>query len=206
MTIVFELLLLTILPSLFLLIYFIKTDKYPEPTPILIKTFTLGILICFPAGYLNYLIINDDYQSFLAAITEEPLKFLILYFYIKRQKHFDEPIDGIVYGATASLGFATFENFDYVFNYAESMEESFLIAGVRSFSAVPMHALCGAIMGFHFGQYIFKKQNIQMLLCLLVPILIHASYNYATNFEGIYYLFVVLFSMVYFQKIKKRLV
>ena len=99
--------------------------------------------------------------------------FLILYFYIKRQKHFDKPIDGIVYGATASLGFATFENFDYVFNYAESMEESFIIAGVRSFSAVPMHALCGAIMGFHFGQYIFKKQNVQMLLCLLVPILIH---------------------------------
>ena len=58
MSIVFELLLLTILPSLFLLIYFIKTDKYPEPTPILIKTFTLGILICFPAGYLNYLIIK----------------------------------------------------------------------------------------------------------------------------------------------------
>ena len=205
MTVVFELLLLTILPSFFLLIYFIKSDKYPEPARILIKTFVLGIIICFPASYLNYLIINDDYYSFLAAITEEPLKFLILYFYIKRQKHFDEPIDGIVYGATASLGFATFENFDYVFNYAESIEESFLIAGVRSFSAVPMHALCGAIMGFHFGQYVFKKQNIQLFLCLLIPILIHASYNYTTNFEGIYYLLVVLLSIIYFQRIKNNL-
>ena len=83
MTIIVELLLITILPSLFLLIYFIKLDKYPEPTPIIILTVLLGIMICFPAGYLNYLLIPNEDFTFLAAIIEEPLKFLILYFFIK---------------------------------------------------------------------------------------------------------------------------
>ena len=159
MTTVFQLLLLTILPSLFLLIYFIKLDKYPEPTPIIILTVLLGITICFPAAFLNSLLIPNDSLSFLAAITEEPLKFLILYFFIKGRNFFDEPMDGIVYGVCVSLGFATYENFDYVFIFSESVEEAFWIAGVRSFSAVPLHALCGAIMGYHFGQYIFEKQN-----------------------------------------------
>ena len=138
MTTVFELLLITILPSLFLLIYFIKLDKYPEPTPIIIMTVLLGIMICIPAGILNDLLIPNDNFNFLAAITEEPLKFLILYFFIKGRNFFDEPMDGIVYGVCVSLGFATHENFDYVFRLSESVQEAFWIAGVRSFSAVPL--------------------------------------------------------------------
>ena len=43
-----NLLLITILPSLVILLYFIYSDKFKEP-----KNFA-GVLICFPAGYLNY--------------------------------------------------------------------------------------------------------------------------------------------------------
>ena len=204
MTTVFQLLLLTILPSLFLLIYFIKLDKYPEPTPIIILTVLLGITICFPAAFLNSLLIPNDSLSFLAAITEEPLKFLILYFFIKGRNFFDEPMDGIVYGVCVSLGFATYENFDYVFIFSESVEEAFWIAGVRSFSAVPLHALCGAIMGYHFGQYIFEKQKHHLFLSLLIPITFHAIYNFSTNY-GAYYLIVILIMLIYFLKIKKGL-
>ena len=204
MTTVLQLLLLTILPSLFLLIYFIKLDKYPEPTLIIILTVLLGITICFPAAFLNSLLIPNDSLSFLAAITEEPLKFLILYFFIKGRNFFDEPMDGIVYGVCVSLGFATYENFDYVFIFSESVEEAFWIAGVRSFSAVPLHALCGAIMGYHFGQYIFEKQKHHLFLSLLIPITFHAIYNFSTNY-GAYYLIVILIMLIYFLKIKKRI-
>lgn len=205
MTTIFQLLLLTILPSLFLLIYFIKLDKYPEPTPIILLTVLLGITICFPAAFLNSLLIPNSSLSFLAGITEEPLKFLILYFFIKGRDFFDEPMDGIVYGVCVSLGFATYENFDYVFIFSESVEEAFWVAGVRSFSAVPLHALCGAIMGYHFGQYVFEKQKHHLFLSLLIPITFHAIYNFSTNFGGIYYLIVILIMLIYFFKIKKRI-
>jgi RsiW-degrading membrane proteinase PrsW (M82 family) len=205
MTTVFELLLITILPSLFLLIYFIKLDKYPEPTPIIILTVLLGIIICFPAGYLNSLLIQqNDSLDFLAAITEEPLKFLILYFFIRKRNFFNEPMDGIVYGVCVSLGFATYENFDYVFNHSESFAEAFWIAGIRSFSAVPLHALCGAIMGYHFGQYVFEKQKHHLFLSLLIPIAFHAIYNFSAGFHGLYYLIVILIMLIYFFKIKKK--
>ena len=204
MTIIVELLLITILPSLFLLIYFIKLDKYPEPTPIIIMTVLLGIMICIPAGILNDLLIPNDNFNFLAAITEEPLKFLILYFFIKGRNFFDEPMDGIVYGVCVSLGFATHENFDYVFRLSESVQEAFWIAGVRSFSAVPLHALCGAIMGYHFGQYVFEKQKHHLFLSLLIPIAFHAIYNFSLGFNNLYYLIVILIMLIYFFQIIKK--
>ena len=201
---IFELLILTIVPSLFLLLYFVKSDKFPEPPSMILKTVVLGIIIGFPAGYLNSLIIKDINFSFLAAVVEEPLKFSVLYLYIKKQKYFDEPIDGIVYGACASLGFATFENLFYVFSHVESIEKSFVIAGLRSISAVPMHAMCGAIMGCHFGQYIFKKKKNQLFLSFFIPIIFHGIYNFSTTFDGIIYLFVVMIMIIYFFKIKKK--
>ena len=39
-------------------------------------------------------------------------------------KDFNEPIDGIVYGVTVSLGFATLENFYYVYLLADYFDTS----------------------------------------------------------------------------------
>ena len=38
----------TFLPSLLLLWYFIRSDRFPEPTGVLVKTFLLGLLITIP--------------------------------------------------------------------------------------------------------------------------------------------------------------
>ena len=50
-----------------------------------------------------------------AAPVEEVLKFTVLYSLVYKMKDFNEPIDGIVYGVTVSLGFATLENIYYVY-------------------------------------------------------------------------------------------
>ena len=55
-------------------------------------------------------------------------------------------MDGLIYGAAASLGFAAYENIGYVLYFYK--EPSFELAIVRAFSAVPMHALCGIMMVF----------------------------------------------------------
>ena len=49
-----NLLLVTILPSIVILLYFIYSDKFKEPKNLIIKVFLFGVLTCFPAGYLNY--------------------------------------------------------------------------------------------------------------------------------------------------------
>ena len=88
-------------------------------------------------------------------------------------------MDGIVYGVAVSLGFATLENYEYVFIYAEKWEiEPYTIAILRSYTAVPMHGLNGCIMGFYFGMYAFTANKKYLFLCLLIPFVIHGLYNY----------------------------
>ena len=183
-------LLITIVPSLIILSFFFFSDKFKEPKQTIAIVFFMGILICLPAGIINdfmYKTFNDgsDFSerlssSFLsAAWSEELLKFVILYFIVLRRNEFNEPMDGIVYGVTVSLGFATFENYDYVFRWAEEWDvDPYQMAIWRSYSAVPMHGLMGCIMGFYFGMYAFSANKKYLILCLLIPFIIHGLYNF----------------------------
>jgi len=108
-------LLITIGAPLAIITFIIYSDKFKEPLDLILKTFVLGIFLCIPAGELNYLLIQSPDQTYFAGLTEESLKFLVLYFYIRPKTAFNEPMDAIVYGTIASLGFATLENLSYVF-------------------------------------------------------------------------------------------
>ena len=180
---------ITIVPSLIILLYFFISDKFKEPKSTIAIVFALGILICLPAGILNEFMSdnfgnpknpNDLTYSFLGpAWTEEILKFLILYTIVLKRSEFNEPMDGIVYGVVASLGFATYENYDYVFRLAETWDIApSQMAIWRSYSAVPMHGLNGCIMGFYFGMYAFTAEKKYLVLSLLMPFLLHGSYNF----------------------------
>ena len=46
-------LLITILPSLLIVAFFVKSDRFPEPTSQIIKIFMFGIFLCIPAFYIN---------------------------------------------------------------------------------------------------------------------------------------------------------
>ena len=111
-------LLITILPSLLIVAFFVKSDRFPEPSSQIIKIFMFGFFLCIPA----FLISIQHYHIFMptqtlmkhfnffflsAAPVEEVLKFTVLYSLVYKMKDFNEPIDGIVYGVTVSLGFAT---------------------------------------------------------------------------------------------------
>ena len=197
---------LTFLPPLFIMLYVIYSDKFKEPISLVISTFILGCLLILPAGILNQILIgeNNNYD-FLAGFTEETLKFLALFFYVKDRKEFDEPMDAIVYGSLISLGFATYENYEYVYLY-EFEISSFDIALIRAFSAIPLHACCGIIMGYYFIFYYFRKKRIYLLYSLIIPISIHAFYNYLTGFDDAYfYLFVlglIVFTLYCHKKIR----
>ena len=187
-------LLLTLGAPIVIVLSIVYLDKFKEPTDLILKTFFIGILLCIPAGVLNDLLINSYEQSYRAGLTEESLKFLVLYFYIRTQTAFDEPMDAIVYGTIISLGFATLENFSYVY-YISSEAESLNTAILRSMSAIPLHATCGIIMGYFFGLHAFLNSKLALLQSIVIPVGIHASYNYLTGSQDLlwfYFLFAVM--------------
>ncbi len=198
---------ITIVPSLVILLYFFTSDKFKEPKSTIAIVFALGILICLPAGILNEFMSdnfgdaknpNDLTHSFLGpAWTEEILKFLILYTIVLKRSEFNEPMDGIVYGVAASLGFATYENYTYVYVLAETWDIlPSQMAIWRSYSAVPMHGLNGVVMGFYFGMYAFKAEKKYLVLSLLMPYLLHGSYNFLVMYPP-FGLLIVLGMLVY---------
>ena len=188
-------LLITVGVPLFIVFAIIYSDKFREPTDLVIKTFFAGVIICFPAAELNSLLIPSYKYSYLAGFTEETLKFLVLYFYIRPKSAFNEPMDAIVYGVIVSLGFATFENISYV--YSGNFEvDSFSLAIVRAVSAIPMHATCGIIMGYFFGLYAFTQSRQFLIKSLVFPIGIHATYNFLTGYD-FFFLYFLAAVMVY---------
>ncbi len=193
---------ITIVPSLVILLYFFTSDKFKEPKSTIAIVFALGILICLPAGILNEFMSdnfgdaknpNDLTHSFLGpAWTEEILKFLILYTIVLKRSEFNEPMDGIVYGVAASLGFATYENYTYVYILAETWDIlPSQMAIWRSYSAVPMHGLNGCIMGFYFGMYAFTANKKYLILSIIIPYLLHGLYNFLVMHYPYYLLTVI---------------
>ena len=183
-------LLITVGVPIFIIFAIIYSDKFREPTDLVIKTFFAGVIICFPAAELNYLLIPSYEYSYRAGFTEETLKFLVLYFYIRPKSAFNEPMDAIVYGVIVSLGFATFENISYV--YSGNFEvDSFSLAIMRAVSAIPMHATCGIIMGYFFGLHAFTHSKQFLIKSIIFPIGIHATYNFLTGYDFLFLYFLV---------------
>jgi RsiW-degrading membrane proteinase PrsW (M82 family) len=183
-----------LLPAIVILVYIYKQDKFPEPKKIVFKTFLFG---CATVLDIDLLIPVFDhfseenfkgntyyfFDSFIrAGFLEEFFKSVVIIFFCTRKSVFDEPMDGIVYGVAASLGFAAYENIDYVRYFAE--KTSILdISLIRTFSAVPMHALCGVMMGFLISLSIFSKKNnyLFLVLSILIPVGMHGLYNFSLS-------------------------
>jgi hypothetical protein len=175
-----------IIPALLLLAYFHARDIYPEPPRVVWTTFFLGVLtipfvLVFALPLSQKLAgIHDPYlyglaDAFLcAAIPEEAFKFLVLSRYAARHPEFNEPMDGIVYGVAASLGFATLENILYVGHGGMG------VAALRGLTAVPGHAFTGAVMGYFVGRARFASRDQDNLwaLALVTPILLHGLYDF----------------------------
>ena len=195
-------LLLTIGAPLAIIAFIIYSDKFKEPIDLILKTFFLGIFLCIPAGELNSLLIQSPDQSYFAGLTEESLKFLVLYFYIRPKTAFNEPMDAIVYGTIVSLGFATLENLSYVYSGSPDVD-SLTIAIMRAISAIPLHATCGIIMGYFFGLYAFLGSKLSLIKSLIIPISIHATYNYLTGFGFLWFYFLFAI-MLYAQHLHKK--
>jgi len=198
-----------VLPAIIILIYSYKQDSFPEPPKIVFKTFLFGcatvlgidLIISELDTFSENNLSGETYNFFdtfiRAAFVEEFFKFCVIVFYCTRKTAFDEPIDGLVYGVAASLGFAAYENIGYVLHFYK--EPSFEIAIFRAFTAVPMHALCGIMMGFLISKCIFEKTNnyMNLILALLIPVGMHGFYNFCFTSELVPYQLAYIFLLVF---------
>ena len=120
--------------------------------------------------FSNYFIQNVIFTSGL----EEFFKWLILLIAIYRHVEFEDAYDGILYGASVSLGFATVENIIYLLAFGTD------IAFLRALLPVSSHALFGVVMGYYFGRAKFAVESILISICFLAflaPYGLHFIYN-----------------------------
>jgi RsiW-degrading membrane proteinase PrsW (M82 family) len=152
--------LLSLLPCILWLWYFSSRSLYKRPSiRVLGVTFFLGALATVPALFLNLVGQNfflDQFGSnqfshilvllFIVGPVEELVKLLVVYLYAYRKPQFDEPLDGVIFSATAALGFAAVENVVYL-----GQNDPMLVL-LRGPLSNPGHALFSALWGLSLSR------------------------------------------------------
>lgn len=179
-------LITAIAPAIVLALIMIRKDKRREPLKWLIAAVGLGVLVA-PAVIALGLFGLPDIQtntfigaflsSFInAAIPEETLKFVALYYLASKCRYFDEIFDGVVYAVCIGMGFAGLENILYL----TGAEEDWLFIGIsRALLSVPAHYAFAVIMGAFFSLGWFNRRNRIACLAaaLILPIIVHGLYD-----------------------------
>ena len=183
---------LAVLPALILLYYANTQDKLQrEPTNNLVKAFFYGgasvfasLLISVP--FMKMGLFPQEIHSYLdafrtaflgAAIPEETAKLVLLWLFLRKCKDFDERMDGIVYAVCIGMGFASFENIEYLF----AAGSDWVTVGLgRSLTAIPGHFGFAVVMGYyfslnHFDRYRAPGAGLKMWL---YPVLLHGAYDW----------------------------
>lgn len=192
--------LIAIIPSVVALIYIKSFIKHTCPKREIWLTFSFSILIStllftilFIAGLLsakyeiNVTLFSSNTSDpliygilcslFTTAVPEEGFKLIIILLFCSRRKYFKKPIDGMVYGAAVSIGFATTENI-LVVVFEGTLA---ILGGVK---ILLLHAMLGGIMGYHLSRsrlckgYCYKK----VLLAFVIPCGLHALHNFSGFF------------------------
>lgn len=210
-----------LLPA-FLLIYYInrKDSLQPEPKWQLVKGFLYGVGSCILIITSSLLLgIGDDSgeapktffkaigDAFLvAAIPEELAKLLLLWLLVRKNKHFNEHMDGIVYSVCIGMGFAGMENILYLFDNIDSWAS---VGVARSLISVPGHFFFAVAMGYFFSLATFgpvKARKVNISLMIAVPILMHGIFDsilFLVSAEPALSLLLTIGFFVFFKKIRK---
>jgi len=145
-------------------------------------SFFLGFIAVLPAAVIEIIIsgalpvipiaIRSLFRAFfIAALVEEVTRYYIMHMYLKGSPLVIGRTHVMAYFTAAGLGFAFYENIIYGFG-------SFSILLLRGVTAVPLHALCSAILGYFVGRHIFGEKGSYLVTGIGIAIFIHGMYNY----------------------------
>ena len=182
---------LALLPAIILLYYTYQQDKMQrEPVKMIVKGFFWGCLSVFCSLFISMPsmrigLFPDEIHSFWdafrtsffgAAIPEETAKLLCLFLFLRKNPYFDERMDGIVYAVCVGMGFAAFENIEYLV----AAGTDWVTTGIgRSLTAIPGHFGFAVLMGYYFSLWRFDGYRAPGagLKMWLYPVLAHGIYD-----------------------------
>src|SRR6201996_9262537 len=126
---------------------------------------------------------------FGVAAPEEIVKVLVIVVVsaVARRRTFADPMDTVVYGAAAGLGFAAYENLAYLVQHTDMWRS---LAALRSVLTVPFHGALGIIAGAYLaiapaapalGAHRHPRDWARLsswILMVLGPVGLHASFDF----------------------------
>ena len=195
-----------ILPALVWLWFWRRLDREnPEPTGLIALSFTAGMAVVFFVLPIQKIIvelmpfimngvnllaaqfsfippIDDTVQAILWSFTEEFGIFATVFLVAYHSKHFDEPVDAIIYLITAALGFAAMENALYLLkDFSQGGIATVLLdSNLRFIGATVLHIIAAAILGIAFAFAFYSKFWIQFIagaIGIMLATLLHAYFN-----------------------------
>src|SRR5579864_1107259 len=88
------------------------------------------------------------HSLFGVALPEEAIKILVIAMISAWRRPFTDPMETVIYGASAGLGFAAYENLAYLVQHADMWQS---LAALRSVLTVPFHGALGIIAGAYLA-------------------------------------------------------
>src|ERR1700726_4071091 len=147
-------------PALLILWLVVAADERPGPparvwTAFVFCAASISLLGALRAPFLSILAAPENpwvaqllRSLFGVALPEETVKILVIVAVSARRARFADPMDTVVYGAAAGLGFAAYENLAYLIQHAEMWQS---LAALRSVLTVPFHGALGIIAGAYLA-------------------------------------------------------
>jgi RsiW-degrading membrane proteinase PrsW (M82 family) len=147
-------------PALLILWLVVAAGERPEPpvkvwTAFLLGGASISLLGVLRAPIISVLAAPENpwvaqamHSLFAVALPEEAVKILVIVAVSARRRPFADPMDTVVYGAAAGLGFAAYENLAYLVQHAEMWQS---LAALRSVLTVPFHGALGIIAGAYLA-------------------------------------------------------
>jgi len=221
--------LLTFIPPILWLLFYLQEDRHPEPKRLLLLAFVGGMGAALLAIVAEFVLIGPDglldLQSgilrnaivpfLVIGLVEEYAKYLPVKTLILKRLDFDEPVDAMIYMMTAALGFAALENTLFIFPvFQENLLVGFEVSANRFLGANLLHALASGIVGFFLARAFFSPRRHHFIaLGILTAALLHTGFNYLILVrevvaEGTFYLILLLVMMavmvfIDFERLKK---
>src|SRR5215218_9836136 len=188
-----------IAPALLVLWLVIAADERPGPPTRVWLAFILGaasisLLGIARAPFAAILAVPGNpwldqalHSLFSVATPEEILKVVVIIGVSWKRRTFADPMDTVVYGAAAGLGFAAYENLAYLVQHADMWRS---LAALRSVLTVPFHGALGIIAGAYIaiarggtalGAHRHHRDWARIssfILILFAPIALHAGFDF----------------------------
>lgn len=189
-------LILTFLPPIAWLVFYLRQDRHPEPKGLILLTFAAGMGAAVAALVAEcaflFAISGGSCQSGISSgvnalilfagisLIEEYLKYLPVRLLIIGRRDFDEPIDGMIYLMTSAMGFAALENALFLFPlFNQSVYSGLAVTANRFLGANFLHVLSSGIVGFCLARAYFSPRRHHFIaLGIFIASLLHTAFNY----------------------------